>query len=324
MSDYKFFIILSVLNLIFFIIFLRLGKNIGLVDKSKKFDNPITVTSSGFIIYLNFLILFILFLFFKPDLFNTLPNNFHYTLISVSILVLISLLDDIKPIDPKIRLFFQLICVYASLTSIPIYQIGLPLKFSIFICLSIWVYFLNITNFTDGSDGFLAVNTIFVFSTLIFLNQNLELDLFTSQIATYLLPSIIIFLYFNKPTAKMYLGDSGSIFLGFLNGYIFLELILNAKFNLAISLFVYPLLDCSLALIKKTLAGQPPWADISNYSFLQPTIKNNKNKSYVFFLNLFFNILNTALIICQLFYGWFIIIFNIILAIIFIIIYEKK
>ena len=54
MSDYKFFIILSVLNLIFFIIFLRLGKNIGLVDKSKKFDNPITVTSSGFIIYLNF------------------------------------------------------------------------------------------------------------------------------------------------------------------------------------------------------------------------------------------------------------------------------
>lgn len=324
MSYYKFFIILGVLNLILFIMFLKLAKNIGFIDKSKKFDNPITVTSSGFIIYLNFLTLFILYFFFEPNLFNNLPNNFHYTLISVSILILISTLDDIRPVDPKIRLFFQLICVYASLTSIPIYQIELPLKVSIFICLSIWVYFINITNFTDGSDGFLAVNTIFVFSTLIFLSQNLELNLFTSQIAIYLLPSIIVFLYFNKPIAKMYLGDSGSIFLGFLNGYIFLELMLNTKFNLAISLFIYPLLDCSLALTKKTLAGQLPWADTSNYSFLQPTIKNNKNKSYVFFLNFFFNLLNTALIICQLFYGWFIIIFNIILTIIFMVIYDKK
>ena len=36
-----------------------------------------------------------------------------------------------------------------------------------------------------------------------------------------LLPSILFFLYFNKPIAKMYMGDSGSVLIGFINGFIF-------------------------------------------------------------------------------------------------------
>ena len=105
------------------------------------------------------------------------------------------MIDDLKSVDPKIRLIFQLIFVYFSLTSIPIYEINLPIKLSIFICLAVWVYIINITNFTDGSDGFLGVNTFFLYSILIFINNYLNLNLFSAQLALILLPSIIIFIF---------------------------------------------------------------------------------------------------------------------------------
>ena len=122
----------------------------------------------------------------------------------------------------------------------------------------------------------------------------------------------------------MYLGDSGSIFFGFINGFLFLELITINKLNLAISLLIYPLFDCTWALLKKTLDRKLPWADISNYSFLQPIIKKNDNKYFIFYFNILFNFLSSICIFLQIFYGWYFILLNCFLAIASIVIYENK
>ena len=143
---------------------------------------------------------------------------------------------------------------------------NLPLKISILLCLIVWIYILNITNFTDGSDGFLAINTIFIFINIITLSEIFDFNLFSKNIALILLPSVIVFLYFNRPNAKIYLGDSGSILIGFINGFIFLELLTGYYLNIAISLLIYPLLDCSIALIRKSFEKKMPWIDTSNYS----------------------------------------------------------
>ena len=276
MIDYGLFTILIFINFVLFNIFLKFAKGWNFVDESMKFSNPITITSAGVIFYLNLMLVYSWLYFTKNSFAANLPNNFNYTLIFLTILILISTVDDVRPIDPKIRLFFQLICIYFSVSSIPIYVLILPTKVSIFICLCLWVYILNITNFTDGSDGFLAINTIFVFLNLIFLENFLNLKIFSYYFSIFLLPSIIVFLYFNKPNAKIYMGDSGSILIGFINGFMFLELFTLGMLNIAISLLIYPLLDCSIALTKKTLDGKMPWADTSNYSFLQPSIKKIK------------------------------------------------
>ena len=281
MQNYAFIIILFISNLVFFSFFLKIARKIGFIDKSNKFNNPITITSAGVIIYINLLIIFFVHILFKENFIKDLPNNFLFTLIALSILVLISTADDLKPIDPKIRLIFQLICIYFSITSIPIYEINLPIKLSIFICLCTWVYILNITNFTDGSDGFLAINTIAVFLNLIILDNLFNLNIFSAKLMPYLLPSLIVFCFLNKPSAKIYMGDSGSILIGFINGFMFLELMTANMLNIVISLLVYPILDCSLALVKKTLQGKMPWVDTSNYSFLQPIIKKNHNKFFI-------------------------------------------
>ena len=153
MLNYSFFIILIIINFGFFIFFIRNGKKFGFIDNSKKFGNPRTITSAGIIFYLNLLILFIIHIFFEDNFFNNLPNNFLFTLSALSLMIFLSTYDDLKPIDPKIRLIFQLICVYFSITSIPIYELNFPIKISIFICLCIWVYIINITKtFPDTFD----------------------------------------------------------------------------------------------------------------------------------------------------------------------------
>ena len=322
--NYKLFLALLICNFFLFYTYLTIAKKIGFIDKSKKFNNPITITSAGVVIYLNFFIIFLLNFIFENTLINNLPNNYLLTFGALTILVTISTIDDVRSIDPKIRLFLQLICVYFSLSSVPIYQFGFPLKLVIIVFVFVWIYLLNITNFTDGSDGFLTINTIFVFVNFIFLDYILKLNTFSKDILVLILPSILVFLYFNKPSAKLYLGDSGSILIGFINGFLFFDLLIINNINLAISLMIYPIMDCSVALIKKTLQGKLPWADTSNYSFLQPTIKKNENKYFVFYLNILFNLLNSICILLQIFYGWYFIFLNFLLTILIMIIYERK
>ena len=322
--NYKLFLALLICNFFLFYTYLTIAKKIGFIDKSKKFNNPITITSAGIVIYLNFFIIFLLNFIFENTLINNLPNNYLLTFGALTILVTISTIDDVRSIDPKIRLFFQLICIYFSLSSVPIYQFGFPLKLVIIVFVFVWIYLLNITNFTDGSDGFLTINTIFVFVNFIFLDYILKLNTFSKDILVLILPSILVFLYFNKPSAKLYLGDSGSILIGFINGFLFFDLLIINNINLAISLMIYPIMDCSVALVKKTLQGKLPWADTSNYSFLQPTIKKNENKYFVFYLNILFNLLNSICILLQIFYGWYFIFLNFLLTILVMITYERK
>ena len=310
MFNYFFFISLILVNFLLFFIFLKIANKLGFIDKSEKFHNPVTYTSAGIIFYFNLLVLFLYIFYLQNSDFYNLPNNIVFTFSALTVLFIISTIDDIKPIDPKIRLFIQLICVYMRLTSIELYYLNLPLKISILFCVIIWIYILNITNFTDGSDGFLAINTIFIFINIIALSEIFDFNLFSKNIALILLPSVIVFLYFNRPNAKIYMGDSGSILIGFINGFIFLELLTGYYLNIAISLLIYPLLDCSIALIRKSFEKKMPWIDTSNYSFLQPTIKKNENKFFVFYYNIFFNLINSSLNFLQVIFGWYFIFFE--------------
>ena len=129
MFNYFFFISLILVNFLLFFIFLKIANKLGFIDKSEKFHNPVTYTSAGIIFYFNLLVLFLYIFFLQNSDFYNLPNNIVFTFSALTVLFIISTIDDIKPIDPKIRLFIQLICVYISLTSIELYYLNLPLKY---------------------------------------------------------------------------------------------------------------------------------------------------------------------------------------------------
>ena len=121
-----------------------------------------TLTGSG-IIFSIILVINLIFYYFDNNYTEFLPNRFYILILSIVLLSFISFYDDIKPLDPRIRLIFQIIVIYFSLTLINLEHFNVPLKLMIFLSLIFWIYITNITNFIDGSDGYLSVNAISFF-----------------------------------------------------------------------------------------------------------------------------------------------------------------
>ena len=101
------------------------------------------------------------------------------------------------------------------------------------------------------------------------------------------------------------MGDAGSIFLGFLIGYCIIELSFNGFFFYAVAAYSYPIVDCSVTLLKKTARGYLPWKRLGDYYFLLPR-KKAKNYDFLFvekkilYLILSFSIINFFILLLSL------------------------
>lgn len=259
------------LSYFFFKIFLKtkLFKLSWTGDTETKFRRAHIHNSGGIVFASIFLIYFFLYnKYYFSNLF--LINNYFIFLIAIIFLTIISFLDDKFNVDPIFRLIAQITCVYFSLSTVPHIIEFLPIKISIFIALIFWVYIINVTNFVDGADGFCTVICLGFFLSVLCITTLFGINLFSKFISLLILPVLLVFLlFFNKPPAKIFMGDAGAILLGFLVGFSILELSFNGYFLLAISSFAYPLVDCSITIIKKTLNGNYPWKRMSDYYFLK-------------------------------------------------------
>jgi UDP-N-acetylmuramyl pentapeptide phosphotransferase/UDP-N-acetylglucosamine-1-phosphate transferase len=77
------------------------------------------------------------------------------------------------------------------------------------------------------------------------------------------------------------MGDTGSVFLGFLIGYVMIELSYYGYFLLILSAFAYPLLDISISLILRILKGRKPWERLGDFFFLLPKKKISYPKNFL-------------------------------------------
>ena len=264
-------------------------------------SNKKTLTGSG-IIFSIVLLINLIFYNFNINYIEFLPNRFYIFILSVVLLSFISFYDDIKPLDPRVRLIAQTIIIYFSLTLIDLEYFDLPLKLMIFLSLIFWIYITNITNFIDGSDGYLSVNAISFFLGIIIINQFYPEEFFSNYLAIIFFPILFSFIYFNKPKAKIYMGDTGSILIGYIIGFCLLELILSDYWYLAISLYFYPFLDCTLTLIKKIISGKSVFKRDFDYFFLKPIKKIQKNNYKVLGISIIYNFLNLMVIISVLYF----------------------
>jgi UDP-N-acetylmuramyl pentapeptide phosphotransferase/UDP-N-acetylglucosamine-1-phosphate transferase len=292
MITYAIFFIFIIFLLTLF--FLRIYKTVS--SKLKFIDIPdslnvhksIVPTGAG-------IVFFIIFLFFCEYLINSqiikinLPKNYYFFLSSLGFLTLISFYDDLKKIHPVIRLFFQITIFFFSTSLFDIETVGIPVKLTIFLIIYFWAYTINIINFTDGVDGFLTINALnFFLCIFLFYYLNTQ-ENFVYLICLICIPILIGYLLFNRPPASLFMGDAGSIFIGFLIGYISIQLIIIKRADIVISLLSYTYVDCTLTIIKKILKKQAPWARLFDYYFVIP-IKNKHSHKKVFNVNLFYNL----------------------------------
>ncbi len=290
-------IFLVIFSFFLFSIFIKLSGNFSLIDKKNlHYSHRPTPTGSGIIFLILFIFTFGMNFFLDKNFILILPNKYYLFLLGLFFLTIISFLDDLRSIDPMFRLIAQIFFVYLSITSFPLSTILLPQKFVFLAIVILWIYLINIHNFIDGTDGFLAINSIFFFINFLLINHEFKLFNLSYYISITVLPIMCVFLIFNKPKAKVYMGDAGSIFLGFLIGYIVLDLAIKEYWVLSLALVIYPILDCSIALIKKTFKGYMPWKGMYDYFFLIPALRNKENHLNILIIILIFNIFNTSTI----------------------------
>ena len=284
--------------------YLEFAKKKRYIDnQNPHYNNKPTPTGSGIIFLIIFLFGNAIFINFIPEFKELLPNRFYIFISSLIILVIICFKDDIKPIDPILRLIVQIVLIYLSITALDLKETMLPIKVTFLLAVVIWIYIMNITNFVDGSDGFLSLNMFFYWGLILLISYFYNIELFSKYISILVLPIILVFFIYNKPVAKLYMGDAGSIFFGFLTGYSFLEIIINGYWNIALSLLIYPILDCSICLVRKFFRGHMPWVGLYDYYFLIPVLRNKSNHRYLLYFFTLFHILNSLIIYMQINYN---------------------
>ena len=151
-------------------------------------------------------------LMFYLDLLN---KNLYLALISGVLLAGISLIDDMTALKPAIRMVVQLISVLIAfyflggITPVLFFNTELlPTLILYIITIVGMVWFINLFNFLDGIDGYASIEAIAMASAFfIFTGQSFNL---------VLIGSVLGFLIWNWPKAKIFMGDVGSTQLGFI------------------------------------------------------------------------------------------------------------
>ena len=84
------------------------------------------------------------------------------------------------------------------------------------------LFIVNSANITDGLDGLLGGLTLAIFSTLLLTHAE-GLNLWDLYLLTLMIGFLIIFLYFNTNPARVFLGEAGSMIIGFLLAYFLIK-----------------------------------------------------------------------------------------------------
>ena len=179
------------------------------------------------------------------------------------LLALVSLYDDIKGLPPFIRLFFHLIAAGAVVATIPyearLFPEMVPFWAERGALVLLLVWFINLYNFMDGIDGITAIETITIGLGIFIITLLKFLPLAMGAYGLFIAFIMLAFLFYNWSPSKIFLGDVGSISVGFILGWLLLKMAYEGLWAGALILPLYYLVDATLTLGKRILKGHKPW-----------------------------------------------------------------
>ena len=200
----------------------------------------------------------------------------------------ISWLDDLHSLPPLLRLVAHFATAGAGLSALPetdlVFQGVLPFWGDRFGALLLWVWFLNLFNFMDGIDGLsgseaasIALGAGLVLLSITGLGFAPDVQI---VYALTLAGGAVAFLCWNWEPAKVFMGDAGSVPLGFLLGWLLLSLAGEGLFFAALILPLYYLADSGLTLITRILRREKIWQAHSTH-FYQRAVRSGMSHAGV-------------------------------------------
>ena len=199
---------------------------------------------------------------------------------SCILLFIVGLADDLTSLSSRFRFLVQLIisfilCYYGdvrieSLNGLfGIYE--LPYFLSLVFSIIVAIFIINSFNLTDGLDALattLGVCILSSFAVLFIMNNNM----YHASFALAGVCSLLAFWFYNRPPAKIFMGDCGSLVIGFIIAYCAIKLCnipidnsgtINPVFILCI--LAYPSVDTIRVFLVRIFAGKSPFAADRNH-----------------------------------------------------------
>lgn len=275
--QYLILFLASVIISIFFTYFINnlAKKNNWAVRKPRKRDihqKPIP-RLGGVALFISFWLIVLVYYLFFPSAFHFvdekvlgIDKNLLGVFLGSLILLIIGIIDDVKGIRPWPKLFFQFVAsLLVVIFGVKIWWFSNPLG-GLNIVLGNWTYFIvpvwivliiNVINWWDGLDGladgisFITLIVLAILSATPLVNQPA-----TALICLILAGVCLGFLPFNFNPAKIFLGDSGSMFLGFMIAIA--AIISGGKVATVALILGIPILDAFWVIFRRIISGKSP------------------------------------------------------------------
>lgn len=278
----EFFVCITLFGLVINTILLKFAKTLGIRDKENtmiRWTNVSKPALGGITFFMSFLVSTACFgiLFDHNELFK---NGEIISLIGALCLAFImGLADDAYNTKPWLKFFIQITCglilIFGSLKTgnnnniISIFEID----FLNYLITVLWVVgIMNSINMLDNMDGITTVTSIFIFLTaLVFLALQNAFQHYDFMIVLGLIGALVSFLFYNWSPSKMYMGDSGSQFLGLLLAFIGIkyfwnstifetqELVPSKQIIIVCLIFILPISDTTSVFINRIYRKQSPF-----------------------------------------------------------------
>lgn len=261
MISITFFIKLALIFILtsFFIkVIIHFAQPLGLVDRPNHRSIHKDITPRGAGIAIVFGILFSDIIYLNPIVIDHLMS-----FIAIFIVFIVGVLDDHRDIVPKVKFSFIFLAVLLlAYDGIIIDSLGnffnknlilgwLSIPFTIFAV----VGFTNALNLSDGLDGLAGSLSIVILSTLCIIGFEHQ-DFFIFSISLSFIVAILAFMWFNWNPAKIFMGDSGSLTLGFVISILSIKSLQYIQPSTILFITAIPIFDTLIVMIRRKSQGR--------------------------------------------------------------------
>lgn len=196
-----------------------------------------------------------------------------YVHIAILFVFLVGLADDRNDVSPRMKfvvIFFATILLYQegiqinSLGSYFGYTITLPLLLIFPFTFFAIAGFTNALNLIDGLDGLAGSVSLIILSTFLAIGITFHDPLITTLSSSFIV-ALGVFLFFNWNPAKIFMGDSGSLTLGFIISILSIASIQYVSPTSILFIIAIPLLDTFIVMTRRIQRGHSPFKADKNH-----------------------------------------------------------
>tara|TARA_B100000767_G_C19682439_1_gene500198 strand:- start:108 stop:1118 length:1011 start_codon:yes stop_codon:yes gene_type:complete len=296
-------IFLFLITLVIYKLLFKYANKVNLIDLPNERSSHSTPTVRGFgiVIFISIGLTLVAF-----ESFMLYENPF--LLCAVLIVAILGVFDDINETPPIIKILTLIIAyIFLYIEGFLIQNLGvllginleLNIVFAIIFSIGSVIIFTNSFNLIDGIDGLSGSIAVIIFSSFLLIGLKSN-DQFLITIPVFFITSLLVFLIYNWHPAQVFMGDSGSLMIGFVISILGIKGINYIEPISILYIAAIPILDTLFVIFRRVLNGVSPLKPDRLHlhhiilSYFNDQVK--KTVIYIAFIQIFFSLLGLFII----------------------------